>query len=503
MSQSPLANLICDFISLIYERSNEMGNPTFLYFKDGDKYDRYSYRFKIKNAKGDYSLEVDASAIDDKYILDSFNKCSTDRFESIQDAIDKIKLIDTEKNKGIGKFKNDIKYVIEGNWVSVTLMACYYYIKNSVIGEVKEKGYTNDAYNIIFIGIQDLKCVFSDLDSIVNENRVGNAEYVNMRLIAKKYFQYLLSHSERPKKTDNVLEYKQYTLQDATKELFISNEGFTEIVDLILYKKNVILQGQPGVGKTFVAERIAYYMMGKKDKSKVETVQFHPAYSYDDFIQGYKPNADGLVKSNGVFFNICEKAKNDKDDNKYFLIIDEINRGNLSKIFGDTMSLIEADKRGGDHSITLTYSEEGEKFFVPDNVYIIGTMNTVDRSIVEFDYALRRRFSFYNIKPNFEDKFKIYLKAKGISVELVNQIAEDIIELNKELRKENQEYLSNILQIGHSYFTPSEYINNEKEWYKNIVKYEIEPLLEIYYKNNESSQVNDKIKKLLRVVVYE
>jgi 5-methylcytosine-specific restriction endonuclease McrBC GTP-binding regulatory subunit McrB len=500
LSQSPLTELLCDFINLVYERNKKFGNQNYLYIKDGDKFDRYSYRFSIKNTKGDYSLEVETLSINDEFILNGFNSCGKKKFESIEDIVDKIKLKDTEKNKGRDKFEKDIKCVIEKSWVNVTtLVSCYYYVKSRVIRSEEEIGYTNDAYDMIFLKIQDLKSILIDFDAILQENPIDYTIYINMRELAKRYFQYLLSKENKTLKVNDHLENKEYKLEDATEELFMSIEQFYKSVELIKYKKNLILQGPPGVGKTFVAKRIAYYMLGEEDRSKIETIQFHPAYSYDDFVQGYKPDAEGLVKSNGVFFNICKLAKDDPN-NKYFLIIDEINRGNLSKIFGDTMGLIETDKRGVENSLTLTYAEEGEKFFVPENLYIIGTMNNVDKSIVEFDYAFRRRFSFFDINPSFEENFKSYLKSKGITDELVNKISLEIIELNEELRQEHDDYLGNVLQIGHSYFTPNEYISNEKGWYKNIILYEIKSLLESYYKNYGQSKIDDKLRKLLKVV---
>jgi 5-methylcytosine-specific restriction enzyme B len=277
---------------------------------------------------------------------------------------------------------------------------------------------------------------------------------------------------------------EEYTLEDALKEIFIEKDELERILFAIEYKKNIILQGPPGTGKTFMAKRLAYLILEEKDKSKVEMIQFHQSYSYEDFIQGYRPVEDGSFKLiNGIFYRFCKKAQADPD-HKYFIIIDEINRGNLSKIFGELMLLIEADKRGPDFGVTLTYSDNNEnKFFIPSNVYLIGTMNTADRSLAVVDYALRRRFAFITILPNFNSKFKNDLINKGVDEGIVIKIIYKIGALNQEIAKDQN--LKWGFQIGHSYFCNVPEGTGDEEWYQQIIQNEIEPLLNEYWFDNE------------------
>src|SRR5690606_15724032 len=205
-----------------------------------------------------------------------------------------------------------------------------------------------------------------------------------------------------------------------------------------------ILLGAPGVGKTFAAERLAYSIMGKKDKSRVQVVQFHQSYSYEDFIMGYRPSENGFSIVKGPFYEFCKKAE--PDDRPYFFIIDEINRGNLSKIFGELLMLIENDKRGKE--LRLLY--EDEQFSVPENVFIIGMMNTADRSLAMIDYALRRRFAFFEFEPAFESLgFKEYQNEVGN--EKFDSLIQTVIAMNIEIADDAA--LGSGFRIGHSYFS--------------------------------------------------
>ena len=267
--------------------------------------------------------------------------------------------------------------------------------------------------------------------------------------------------------------YSSYTKEDFLSDVFMSEEEYERLKSVLTFKKNIILQGAPGVGKTYTAKRLAYSLMGEKDIERVKMVQFHQSYSYEDFIMGFRPSDNGFELRKGAFYNFCKKAEPDTS-NDYFFIIDEINRGNLSKIFGELFMLIENDKRGA--SLQLVYSDE--KFSIPENLYIIGMMNTADRSLAMLDYALRRRFAFFELQPGFDtDGFKTYQSI------INNRKLDNLIACVKNLNYAivTDESLGEGFCIGHSYFcnlTP-ESVNDQV--ISNIVEYELIPLLKEYW----------------------
>ena len=267
-----------------------------------------------------------------------------------------------------------------------------------------------------------------------------------------------------------------------TSDLFIPLDQFNRLLTSLRSRKNLILQGPPGTGKTFIARRLVWCLIGRKDSDPVEMVQFHQSYAYEDFVQGYRPTDDGgFTLKDGVFHRFCERARANSDTPHVF-IIDEINRGNLSRIFGELLMLIEADKRSEDYAVALTYSDG--RFHVPDNVHILGMMNTADRSLALVDYALRRRFAFETLEPAYgtdygRTAFERYLAAEGADRSLARRICDRMRKLNRRIAADNE--LGPGFRIGHSYFVPSDGDQPSDDWYTRIVETQIAPLLREYW----------------------
>lgn len=287
---------------------------------------------------------------------------------------------------------------------------------------------------------------------------------------------------------DDDVVFEPYTADDFLSDVYMDEERYSTLKALLLTKKNVILQGAPGVGKTFAAKRLAFSIMGEKDNSRVKMVQFHQSYSYEDFIMGFRPTETGFELKKGVFYEFCRKAA--EDDRPYFFIIDEINRGNLSKIFGELFMLIESDKRGVE--LQLLYADE--QFSIPSNVHIIGMMNTADRSLAMLDYALRRRFAFFEISPAFGSSgFRAY--RTKVNNPKFDRLIATVEQLNDVIA--NDDSLGEGFCIGHSYFCTKATINDE--WMKSIVEYELIPLLKEYW-FDEAVKVKDWSRTLREVV---
>ena len=275
-----------------------------------------------------------------------------------------------------------------------------------------------------------------------------------------------------------------YQLDDIiTDGCFIDRESLGEILERLRTKKNLILQGPPGTGKTWLAKRLAFALMGQRNDSKLRAVQFHPNLSYEDFVRGWRPSGDGkLTLADGPFLEMINEAKKDAKT-KHVVVIEEINRGNPAQIFGEMLTLLEADKRTPTEALELSYRRnESERVFVPDNLYVIGTMNVADRSLALVDLALRRRFAFIDLKPIFGEPWRQWVHAKaGISMTLLEEIETRLLALNNDIEKDRN--LGAQFKVGHSYVTPafSNTIKEAEKWYKSVVQTEIGPLLDEYW----------------------
>ena len=275
-----------------------------------------------------------------------------------------------------------------------------------------------------------------------------------------------------------------YELKNFIDEVYIDYKESNYLIELLKYKKNIILQGPPGTGKTYMAKRLAKVLVGNDSDKYIKFIQFHQSYSYEDFILGYKPDGQGFKLVDGVFYNFCLNACSEEDNDKinYVFIIDEINRGNISKIFGELLMLIEKEYRGSAHQLELAY--DNRKFYLPKNLYIIGMMNTADRSLAVLDYALKRRFGFYTVKPAFDnEKFKEYLES------FKNSKLKDIIKVIKEINQDisNDPSLGDEFEIGHSYFCNLNDVTDDLLY--RIVSFEILPLLKEYWYDEKTKYI--------------
>ena len=365
---------------------------------------------------------------------------------------------------------NDIVFVKKGT----SKLVAY----GKIIGDYKYDENLSEYRNIRSVEWINIK--ENDIDPITGKTLTNFNKYPDT---VEKYLKLMANDNNKD------LEFNEL------KDTFFSEEFFNNIIDTLKVKKNIILQGPPGTGKTFISKKIAERITGKKEN--IFSIQFHQSYSYEEFVVGYKPNSEGnFALQRGSLIQICEKAKQNENEN-FVMFIDEINRANISKVFGELLSLIENDKRGPENAVKILYSENDINFYIPSNLYFICAMNTADRSLKMVDYALRRRFSFFEFKPEFDKpEFKNFLKDKNVNAKTIDRIVNNISKVNQQISDDNFE-LGDGYCIGHSYFCPKGNSSDSfgDQWYEQIIEYEIKPLINEYYfdKPDQAAELIDTL----------
>ncbi len=287
----------------------------------------------------------------------------------------------------------------------------------------------------------------------------------------------------KPKQKETSSPDRSYSIDDILRDgCFLERTKLEKILERLYDKKNLILQGPPGTGKTWLAKRLAFALIGQRDDSRVRAVQFHPNLSYEDFVRGYRPTRDGkLSLADGPFLEVVNTAKDSSAS--YVVVIEEINRGNPAQIFGEMLTLLEADKRTQAEALELSYRRtDGERVYIPDNVYVIGTMNVADRSLALVDLALRRRFAFIDLEPVFGKPWRDWVHNRCcVDLDILTDIEKRIQSLNDEISADTS--LGSQFRIGHSYVTPPSgtSIDDGRNWFRQVVATEIGPLLDEYW----------------------
>jgi 5-methylcytosine-specific restriction protein B len=277
-----------------------------------------------------------------------------------------------------------------------------------------------------------------------------------------------------------------YSVDDILKDgCFLERAEIDRLLDRLRAKKNLILQGPPGTGKTWLAKRLAFALMGQKDDSKVRAVQFHPNLSYEDFVRGWRPTGEGkLALVDGVFMESIKAASKDSSS-KFVVVIEEINRGNPAQVFGELLTLLEAGKRTPNEALELCYADADgirRPVHVPENLYVVGTMNIADRSLALVDLALRRRFAFVGLEPRLGQAWRDWVVNQcNVDQVLAGDVEQRMATLNTQIAADAR--LGKQFRIGHSYVTPTYRLEAEdtKRWFRQVVETEIEPLLEEYW----------------------
>ena len=372
-----------------------------------------------------------------------------------------------------------------------------------------------DLYEYI-VGVEWMDTVALDdaiweMGMFANQNTVVTLDPENTRhrktiTVLKNHFPYLVGLLESgifelPAEIDSLgsetVIAQPYSIGNIVSDgCFIPEITLNEYLERLKTKKNIILQGPPGTGKTWLAKKLGFALIGSIDQRLMTRVQFHPNLSYEDFIRGWRPVGDGkLDLADGPLMDAINAAIH-QPDSPHVVVIEEINRGNPAQIFGEMLTLLESDKRSKSEALKLSYSRDAsETVYVPDNLYLIGTMNIADRSLALVDLALRRRFAFLDLVPQFNPAWSKWAKEHGsLTTEFVNDIRSRINALNDHITESPA--LGAQFVVGHSYLTPHENtpIPDANEWFRQIVTTEISPLLEEYWfdrpeKANEETQL--------------
>ena len=292
----------------------------------------------------------------------------------------------------------------------------------------------------------------------------------------------------------------EFTVQSISDDgCFLDSAELDRLLSRLKAKKNLILQGPPGTGKTWLAKRLAYALIKRRDKGRICAVQFHPTLSYEDFVLGWRPSSAGLKLTPGLFLRAVEAAN--ESPSPFVVVIEEINRGNPAQIFGELITLIEADKRSPEQAVELAYTDDGvpRTVHIPDNLYIVGTMNIADRSLALVDLALRRRFAFATLEPKIGPAWRDWVTEKlGIDAQLAQDIERRMNELNDSIA--SAPALGEQFRVGHSYVTPTEPLvpDGTKDWFRDVVETEIAPLLQEYWFDDAGRAQLERVKLLDR-----
>ena len=367
------------------------------------------------------------------------------------------------------------------------------YVASLLDTKIPQKGISGQAYLDI---IDSLKKRFEDTTYIANSfpelSRAAWKYQTERKEGEAKRKEAEASQVQDVPKDEDGQPAGSYTLDKILADgCFMERERLEQILNRWKDKHNLILQGPPGTGKTWLAKRLAYALIDEASTDRVRAVQFHPNLSYEDFVRGYRPDGEGrLDLMDGPFVEMMEKAKSDPD-RKYVVVIEEVNRGEPAKIFGELLTLLESDKRNPQEALTLTYRHSDAGEYIPANLYVIGTMNIADRSLALVDLALRRRFAFVDLEPTFGPKWRKFVQDKygesedhDIDADTINEIELRMNALNNEIEDDTKS-LGKQFRVGHSYVTPANTpTSSGREWFRAVVDTDIGPLLEEYWFDN-------------------